>query len=110
MTSTRDVPDTRATSRLLIGREDALARLDAMLDSVLESHQVQVMFVEGEAGIGKTRVVQEFARRARDGGADVLVSRCVAHGEQMLPYAPLVEVLTDLVRRDGPADLLDLAG
>ncbi len=110
MTSTHGVIDRRATSRLLIGREDDLARLDAMLEAVVESHRVRAVFVEGEAGIGKTRTVQEFASRAGDRGADVLVGRCVAQGEQMLPYAPLVEILADLVRRDGPADLLELAG
>jgi DNA-binding CsgD family transcriptional regulator/tetratricopeptide (TPR) repeat protein len=110
MTSTHGVIDRRATSRLLIGREDDLARLEAMLDAVLESHQVRAVFVEGEAGIGKTRTVAEFAARARGRGADVLVGRCVAQGEQMLPYAPLVEILADLVRRDGPAELLELAG
>ncbi|MEV7395528.1 AAA family ATPase [Aeromicrobium sp. NPDC092404] len=110
MTSIDDALDSRATSRLLIGREDALARLESMLESVLQSHRVQAVFVEGEAGIGKTRTVHELATRARDRGADVLVGRCIAQGEQVLPYAPLVEILADLVGRDGPAAVLALAG
>ena len=64
------------------------------LDTVTENHRVTTVFVEGAAGIGKTRTVQEFASRAQARGADVMVGRCVARGDQILPFAPLVEVFS----------------
>jgi DNA-binding CsgD family transcriptional regulator/tetratricopeptide (TPR) repeat protein len=110
MTTPRGVLAVRATSRRLIGREHELARLDALLDETVTAHRTHTVFVEGEAGIGKTRTVQEFASRAAARGANVLVGHCVAHGEQILPYAPLVEVLSELVRRRGAQAVVGLAG
>ncbi|MEV1131985.1 AAA family ATPase [Agromyces sp. NPDC049794] len=110
MAMTGEVTTNRATSRRLVGRERELARLEALLDDAIADHAVQTVFVEGEAGVGKTRTAQEFASRAAARGANVLVGRCVAFGEQILPYAPLVELLTDLVRRLGAAEVIRLAG
>ncbi len=110
MTATPEVSTGRATSRRLIGRERELARLDALLDESITGHRVQTAFVEGEAGIGKTRTVEEFASRAAARGANVLVGHCVAEGESILPYAPLVEIFSDLVRRRGAREVIDLAG
>ncbi|WP_136708152.1 helix-turn-helix transcriptional regulator [Agromyces sp. H66] len=110
MAMTGEVTTNRATSRQLVGRERELARLEALLADATADHSVQTVFVEGEAGVGKTRTVQEFASRATARGANVLVGRCVAYGEQILPYAPLVELLTDLVRRRGAAEVVRLAG
>lgn len=110
MAMTGEVTTNRAISRRLVGRERELARLEALLDEATADHSVQTVFVEGEAGVGKTRTVQEFASRAAARDANILVGRCVAYGEQILPYAPLVEMLTDLVRRRGAAEVIRLAG
>ncbi len=110
MATPQDVTGGRPSSRELIGREGDLAHLEGMLGSAIEGNAVVTVFVEGPAGIGKTRTVTELAARARAQGADVLIGRCVAHGEQILPYAPIVEVLTGLVRRHGGATIRELAG
>src|SRR5262249_58604391 len=47
-----------------LGREDELARLEALLDRVVE-RQGQVVAVAGEAGVGKSRLVWEFTRSSR---------------------------------------------
>ena len=73
-------------------------------------HLVTTVFVEGPAGIGKTRVVAELAERVRSRGGEVLVGRCVAQGEQVLPYAPMVEMLADLVRQEGARQVLEWGG
>ncbi len=91
----------RATSRHLIGRADALARLEERYDEAVRSARVRTMFVEGPAGIGKTRVVEELAERVRRGGGDVLAGRCLAQGHETLPYAPWVEALSGVVRHHG---------
>jgi transcriptional regulator with GAF, ATPase, and Fis domain len=47
----------------LIGRSEDLAALDAALEEARGGNPVAVL-VSGEAGIGKTRVIQEFSERA----------------------------------------------
>ena len=56
----------------------------------------------GESGVGKTRLVDELAARARAGGARVLRGDCVQLGEGELAYAPLVSALRPLARDGDP--------
>ncbi len=110
MTSAIEVGGSRSASRLLVGRDDELARLDALVDEIVAGHRLGTVLVEGPAGIGKTRVVDELGARLQLRGIDVVVGHCVAQGEQMLPYAPVVELLSELVRREGAAAILKAAG
>jgi len=57
-----------------------------------------VAMVVGEAGIGKTRLLQEFATYARLRGAQVLWGAAY-EGEARLPYGPFAEALRDYVSR-----------
>ncbi|MGA9349703.1 MAG: AAA family ATPase, partial [Anaerolineae bacterium] len=57
-----------------------------------------VAMVVGDAGIGKTRLLQEFATYARLRGAQVLWGAAY-EGEARLPYGPLAEALRDYVSR-----------
>jgi len=54
----------------LYGRDDELAKLAAIWQKV-RSAQGQVLLVEGEAGIGKTRLVDEFVGRLQQDGEAV---------------------------------------
>jgi DNA-binding CsgD family transcriptional regulator/Tfp pilus assembly protein PilF len=101
MTSTVRGPAARATSRLLIGRQEALARLDRALAEALAAERAGTVLVEGPAGIGKSRIVEEFRTLAQEQGGEVLVGRCVSLGEEIFPYAPVAELLRDLVARSG---------
>ena len=65
--------------------ERALARTEAGGGAAL--------FVGGEAGIGKTRLVTEFAGRARGCGTNVLTGDCVESGVAGLPYGPIAQAL-----------------
>jgi DNA-binding NarL/FixJ family response regulator len=109
MASSR-VAAARATSRVMYGRQEDLARLDELFEDVVANRRTGVALVEGEAGIGKTRTVREYGDAARAGGADVLAGGCVDLEAEPLPYAPLVEVLADLVRREGAPYVASLAG
>ena len=93
-------------SSRLIGRE---AELQGLLDALADAGEGRpsLAFVSGESGVGKTRLLGELARRARDEGARVLSGECIELGEGELPYAPLVGALRPLVRAGDPA-LLDL--
>ena len=50
-------------SQPLLGRDDVLARADALLADCRAGHG-GVLWVHGDAGIGKTRVLAEVAARA----------------------------------------------
>jgi DNA-binding CsgD family transcriptional regulator/tetratricopeptide (TPR) repeat protein len=82
-----------------------MAALRAVLDRADAGRPGLAMLV-GEAGVGKTRLLGEFAATARAGGARVLLGGCVPLSEQHLPYAPVVEALREL-GRSGQRELLD---
>jgi DNA-binding CsgD family transcriptional regulator/tetratricopeptide (TPR) repeat protein len=104
---------TRTASRLLIGRDEVLQRLETLLAEAVGTRRLTTALLEGPAGIGKTRVVAELAgplRERTDDPVDVLVGQCVPQGGQTLPYAPLVEVLGELVHREGSTAVRRWAG
>jgi predicted ATPase/DNA-binding SARP family transcriptional activator len=57
-----------------------------------------VVALEGEAGIGKTRLAEEFLTHAGERSARTLAARCY-EGESSLAYGPLVETLGSAVRQ-----------
>ncbi|GAB4577603.1 MAG: AAA family ATPase [Anaerolineales bacterium] len=64
--------------------------------------------IEGEAGIGKTRLVEEFLAQAQAKGTLTLTARCYRNEEQ-LAYSPFIEGLRAfLTRPDAPARLAAL--
>jgi DNA-binding SARP family transcriptional activator len=78
----------------LVGRSDELAAL-------LDAHAAArpdggLAVIEGEAGIGKTRLAEELADQVRSQGAVVLSARC-HDDEARLPYGPVVELLGQAV-------------
>ena len=73
----------------LIGRADALALLEAAHDAVARG-QGRIVFLAGEAGIGKTRLAREFA--ASLSGVKMLAGGALA-SESKTPYFPLLAAL-----------------
>src|SRR5713101_3176987 len=68
--------------------------------------QPQLVLLQGETGIGKTRLTTEFVRWAQAQGAEVLLGRALQTGRQ-LPYQPLIDVLRrQLEQERAPDDLL----
>ncbi|CAM5390573.1 LuxR family transcriptional regulator [Streptomyces purpurascens] len=51
------------------------------------------MLVAGDAGVGKTRVLNEMAGRAAASGMTVVTGHCVDLGDVGLPYLPFTEIL-----------------
>src|SRR6478672_3354619 len=97
-----DIVPARVTSARFVGRQAELDELRALLSRSAEG-RAHLAFVTGESGMGKTRLVDELAIRARDEGARVLFGECVELGESELPYAPIVAALRPLVRSGDPA-------
>jgi ATP/maltotriose-dependent transcriptional regulator MalT len=91
----------RVTSDAFIGRRAELAQLDAALSHARTGH-AGLLFVAGESGVGKSRLVDHFADRAEAEGVRVLWGDCIDLGDSELPYAPIVSALRSLVRRGHP--------
>ncbi|MFE0457720.1 AAA family ATPase [Kitasatospora sp. NPDC058965] len=95
------------TSPVVVGRSSELALLDAGL-SAARRGEGRAVFVRGEAGIGKSRLVSEAAFRAFSAGMAVLRGRAVATGATM-PFRPIAEALLSLFRVGGPPQDPELA-
>jgi DNA-binding CsgD family transcriptional regulator/tetratricopeptide (TPR) repeat protein len=91
-------------SEVLVGREADLAALRDALKRT-RSAEPSTVLVGGEAGVGKTRLVEEFRRVAGSDGARVLTGQALELGEEGLPFAPFAAALRELVHADGPAVL-----
>jgi DNA-binding SARP family transcriptional activator len=88
-----------------VGRVDEYMQLTSAY-SLAERHRPQVVILEGEAGIGKTRLALEFLRWAGARGADILQGRAFETGGR-LPYQVLVDALrTRVAHENAPDDLL----
>lgn len=81
----------RAGRAGLVGRADEMAQLAAALDRAAAG-ELPVILVSGEAGIGKTRLLEDFCRLASEGGARVLRGSGY-EAEGMPPYLPFIEAL-----------------
>jgi len=95
---------TSATTSSLVGRADELSRLLGLLDRA-ERGRPAVGLIAGDAGVGKTRLLDELAARAGGAGVRVLVGGCMEVGDVGLPYVPFVDAFRDLGTRPGEAEV-----
>ena len=79
-----------------VGRRGELERLQQFLERATEGRR-QLVLLEGEPGIGKTRLAVEFMEACEADGALALYGRCDA--ETLVPYQPFVEALRRYVAR-----------
>ena len=86
--------DRQAPRASFVGREHELEVLEAVHATVVEEGRPRMVAILGEAGAGKTRLVDEFLRRTRVAipEARVHAGRCVPYGDG-LTYWPLRELL-----------------
>jgi class 3 adenylate cyclase/tetratricopeptide (TPR) repeat protein len=85
-----DVSRVRGFSRF-VGRDDEMAALELALAGALAG-SAQVVGVVAEPGVGKSRLVYEFAQRCRARGVAVHEAHGVAHGK-LIPFLPVLELL-----------------
>jgi tetratricopeptide (TPR) repeat protein len=77
---------------VLVGREKELAELQSCLDLAVKG-KGRVIFVEGEAGTGKTRLVTEFLNWAKKQAVTVLSGWCLSNAA--VPYFPFFEAFNE---------------
>ena len=71
----------------LVGRVAELSKLKTTFENAL-ANKSSVVALQGEAGVGKTRLMQEFGVYAQSKGSVVLTGS----SEGALPYAPWIEI------------------
>ncbi len=103
------VPDAPAFQRRfdapLVGRDEELSQLFRAFERARRERRAQLFTVFGDAGIGKTRLVQELGRSV-DGDARMLIGRCLSYGEG-ITYWPVREIVGQAAGGRGVRALLD---
>ncbi len=115
-------PDAGERRGHVVGRQQQRAQLTRLLDEVRASGS-RFVLVGGDAGAGKTTVVQAFLSEVATaagvagvpggphaGLVRTIRGQCVPLGGDGLPYAPVVGALRDLVQLFGRDRVLDWAG
>ncbi len=82
---------------VFVGRESELEQLDTALDNMLQS-QGGVLFVAGNAGSGKTALMEAFSTQAQERVQNLLVARggCSAFTGSGDPYSPFRALFREL--------------
>ena len=92
----------------VVGRDGELACLDAIAMRA-RAGPVEVVVVDGEAGIGKTTLIRAWAARRVAAGDTVLLASC-GRLDRAMPLDALLGEFTALLRRLGPEDSSELLG
>jgi pentatricopeptide repeat protein len=75
-----------------VGRDQELQKLEQYLDRAFKGQGTAVL-ISGEAGTGKTRLVNELLRVARKRGAQTICGWCLS--SMAIPYFPFIEGFND---------------
>jgi DNA-binding SARP family transcriptional activator/tetratricopeptide (TPR) repeat protein len=92
---------------VLVGRDDELAYLEAVAARARDA--LEVVVVDGEAGIGKTTLLRAWAGRRTAAGDTVLIASCGSLDRSM-PLDALLTALAGLLRGLGPDTAADILG
>jgi eukaryotic-like serine/threonine-protein kinase len=97
----------RITRGRMVARERELSEMKSILKKA-QTGEGHVLFVSGESGIGKTRLVKELLAQAAVSGARTLSGACYSEGG--VPYAPFPQLIADSFRiKSSELDLPDYA-
>jgi len=82
----------------VVGRDQALSRMRGWIGKMLEGDR-QIVFVTGEAGIGKTALIDTFVRSLdSDRGIRICRGQCLEHYGTSEAYLPVLEAMARLCR------------
>jgi DNA-binding winged helix-turn-helix (wHTH) protein/tetratricopeptide (TPR) repeat protein len=88
---------TRTPTNLIVGRENALSILATALSKALQG-QRQIIFVTGEAGIGKTTLIDTFLEGSVSANVRVARGQCMEGFGGKEAYYPILDALGHLCR------------
>lgn len=84
----------------IVGRHSELAIADAALELVIRSGRSVLLHVNGDNGVGKSRLVDEVIQHLRDqGDVSILEGACVPYGEANV-WWPIASALSDYLDLD----------
>lgn len=92
------------TARSIVGREVELAVLGRAVARAAQ-REPAIVLVSGEPGMGKSTLLAHAAERAE---VDLFLGRCVHVGGNAIALAPLVDLIRQIQRHRGDADLPSL--
>lgn len=87
----------------MVARETALNQLVSSLDQMRRQHRATTVWISGEAGIGKSRLLEEFMQLIRAEDVRIYQFTCVAH-TQSRPLWVAAGLLRQIMRIDERAD------
>jgi len=94
-------PSAPSFEASLVGRDSQWRSLMGVWDAVTRDAG-RVVVIEGEAGVGKTRLAEDFLRWARTAGATVLRGRGY-DAQTGIPYGPFLDALRGVLQTPGLA-------
>ena len=83
----------------VVGREQPLSRMRSWFEKMLGGER-QIVFVTGEAGIGKTALVDAFARSIASQRIRIRRGQCMEHYGKSEAYLPVLEAIGRLCREE----------
>ena len=83
----------RPPTHAFVGRTSELADLIGAFESASATSEPTFTLLSGDAGTGKTRLLEELVALVRSGGGLALVGSCVQVGDFGLPYLPIIDAL-----------------
>jgi adenylate cyclase len=90
---------TRGLSGLqvpMVGRQDGLDHLEQALNQVSQRRQSQIVWISGEAGVGKSRLVTEFCRSIDQHDVSIYQGSCLSYARST-PFWLLAGLLRDIM-------------
>jgi DNA-binding winged helix-turn-helix (wHTH) protein/tetratricopeptide (TPR) repeat protein len=97
-----------SSERTIVGRETALAKMHTCFERALAG-QRQVIFVTGEAGIGKTKLVDLFVQRAAPRSGTVIIrGQCIEGFGGKEAYYPILEALGHFASQGQQSNIVKL--
>ncbi|MDQ3895626.1 MAG: AAA family ATPase, partial [Actinomycetota bacterium] len=95
-------PDAEALTRRhdapLVGRQAELGALERTFQEIVRERSCAMVTLLADPGVGKSRLVEEFARRVSERG-QVLRGRCLSYGEGVT-FWPLLEIVRQVAGID----------
>jgi len=102
-----DAERPRRLDAPMVGRDRELEQLSRAMAEAVEARQCRLVTLVGEAGVGKSRLIDEFVRSV---GSEVsfLRGRCLAYGEGITfwPLAEAVRQASGILERDSTESAL----
>jgi predicted ATPase len=86
---------------IFVGRQAQLSKLNDYWRNAFHKNQGRVIFVVGEAGIGKTSLLEQFSQNILKyySGIQYAYAQCDQVAGDVSPYAPFVQILNDLTEQ-----------